>query len=309
MKEQFAIGIDVGGSSLKCGTVNRTGKIVHTFLQPLPEVKSEYDVITLIAAAIRKCAVEAGGAVSSVGIGFPGIVDKNIIIGGVDNLPGFENVPLGKLLQQETGYDIIIDNDANMMGFGELIYGAAQGCDDIVFLTVGTGIGGALVFNKRLYGGYKNRGAELGHIIIRHNGATCSCGTKGCLEAYASIPALINFYRDSAGVDDEAIIDGKLIVHEYLQSNAGAIEAMQQHFDYLATGVASYINIFSPQKVIIGGGISEAGDFYIKEINKRVQQLAMAATQQNTVIAAASLGNKAGILGCAAQAFNLSQVK
>ena len=305
MEKKYAIGIDVGGSALKCGVVNNTGDIVHTFLQPLNNAGNEETVISLIRDAIIRCATFAGNDVAGVGIGFPGIVDNNVIIGGADNLPGFENMRLGELLQQQTGHNIVIDNDANMMGFGELMYGAAKGCDDIVFLTVGTGIGGALVFNKKLYGGYKNRGAELGHMIIQQNGATCSCGTKGCLEAYASIPALINFYCNLTGAIDNTGVDGKLIVKEYLQNNVSAVEAMQQHFKYLAVGIASYINVFSPQKVIIGGGISEGGDFYIKEINARAQQLAMAATRKNTTITAASLGNKAGLLGCAAQAFNL----
>ncbi|ANH83716.1 sugar kinase [Niabella ginsenosidivorans] len=298
----YAIGIDVGGSSLKCGVINGAGEVVYALVQPMSAAGSEAAIITLITAAIRQCAAVVPGAVAGVGIGFPGIVEDNVVIGGADNLPGFENVPLGKLLQQQTGYRIIIDNDANMMGFGELTYGAAKGCSDLVFLTVGTGIGGALVIDKKLYGGYKNRGTELGHMIIQHNGTRCSCGARGCFEAYASITALIRNYKALRN-NKEVAVDGKMIVTRYLQHQPEAVAAMQKHFEYMAAGIAGLVNIFSPQKVVIGGGISEAGAFYIKEIATRVKLLAMPVTMQHTTLAAAALGNRAGLLGCAARVF------
>jgi glucokinase len=302
MKQTYAIGIDVGGSSLKCGIVSSAGDIVHYSLRSLDNVKTEAAVIGLIANVIRNCTLMAGGAVSGVGIGFPGIVDDNVIIGGADNLPGFKNLPLGTILEKDTRNRIYIDNDANMMAFGELVYGAGRNCSDMVFLTVGTGIGGALVINNKLYGGYKNRGTELGHVILQRNGVPCSCGAKGCFEAYASVTALINDYRI---IKNGKMLDvnGKIIVEQYLQNEKDALSVMDRHFDYMATGIAGFINVFSPQKIVVGGGISEAGDFYIREIESRVKQIAMPATMENTTIVAAALGNKAGMLGCAARAF------
>lgn len=302
MQDTYAIGIDVGGSSLKCGLVNNAGEIVHSFLQPLAGADTEQDVVTYIANAIQQCASEAPGAPRCVGIGFPGIVEDNIVIGGADNLPGFENLPLGEILKQKTGYDIVIDNDANMMGMGELAFGAGRGCSDIVFITVGTGIGGAFVIDGKLCGGYKNRGAELGHIILQHNGKPCSCGARGCFEAYASVTALINNYTKLAK-DTSLQVNGRLIVEKYLQHDTDAMLAMCSHFDYMATGIASLVNVFSPQKIVIGGGISEAGSFYIDEISERIKRIAMPAALQYTTLAAASLGNHAGLLGCAARAF------
>lgn len=295
----------MGGSSLKCGVVNVRGKIVHNFLQPLNNAVTEEAVITLIAEAIKQCAQMAGGAVYGVGVGFPGIVDENVVIGGADNLPGFENIPLGSVLQQQTGFPVFLDNDANMMGMGEWIYGAAKGCTDIVFLTVGTGIGGALVLRSELYGGYKNRGTELGHIILQQNGKTCCCGGRGCFEAYASVPALISHYKGLKETADAAI-DGRKVVEAYLQKEPAAIAAMNRHFEYMAAGITGFINVFSPQKVIIGGGISESGSFYINEIATRIMALAMPVARQHTTLMAAALGNKAGLLGCAAKVFQRS---
>ncbi|MGJ7032541.1 ROK family protein [Niabella hirudinis] len=304
MSSTYAIGIDVGGSSLKCGLVKHTGEVVNSFLKPLDGAYTEQAVISLIAEVIQQCAAAAGSqAVTGVGIGFPGIVEDHIVIGGADNLPGFENLPLGEILKQQTGFDIVIDNDANMMSLGELAFGSGKGCTDIVFLTVGTGIGGAVVINGKLYGGYRNRGGELGHIILQHNGESCSCGASGCFEAYASVTALIRQYK-KLDSDLSGPVNGKLITEKYLQQEANAVLAMHHHFDYMAAGIAGLVNIFSPQKVVIGGGISEAGSFYIDEIETRVRNTAMPAAFAHTTITAASLGNQAGLLGCAAKVFN-----
>ncbi|MEQ7801001.1 ROK family protein [Pedobacter sp. ASV1-7] len=303
MTESYAIGIDVGGSSLKCGLVSNTGKVIYSFLFPLDNIFTEGEVIALINAAIRKCVEHAPEKVRGVGIGFPGIVDQNVVIGGADNLPGFKNVDLGSIISASTSLNVVIDNDANLMGLGEQFYGAAADCTNVVFLTIGTGIGGGLIIDGKLYGGYKNRGTELGHITIQQDGAKCSCGLFGCLEAYASTTALINHYAELRGLDAENI-NGKMIVNNYLAKEPEAVEAMYKHFDHLATGIASMIHVFSPQKVVLGGGISEAGQFYISEIKKRVLKRTMPDTVQHTQIVAAQLGNKAGLLGCAARVFS-----
>jgi glucokinase len=223
-------------------------------------------------------------------------------VGGGVNLPGFEQLPLGKILNDRTGYDIVIDNDANLMGLAEVIYGAAKDSEDAIFLTIGTGIGGAIMINKKLFGGYHNRGAELGHTVIQHNGIQCACGGRGCLETYASVTALIEYYKTQNKAAEEHI-DGKTIIERYLADEDHAVNAMEHHFDYLAAGIVNCVNIFSPQKVIIGGGISEAGQFYIDELTHRVKKTAIPVSFSNTKIVAASLGNKAGLLGACANAF------
>lgn len=299
----YAIGIDIGGTSLKCGVVDDLGEIQFSFLVPLKGAKTEQEIITTIANAIKHCTEQLKVPIVGVGIGFPGVIDNDAIIGGGDNLPSFKQLTLGKILKKITGHNITIDNDANLMGLGELIYGAAKDCSDAVFLTVGTGIGGAIMINKKLYGGYNNRGSELGHIVIQQNGLPCACGGRGCLETYASVTALIDYYQslDKSSLEE---IDGRFIIEKYLAGEAYAIDAMERHFDYLAAGIISFVNVFSPQKVIIGGGISEAGQFYIDEIIHRTQALVIPVTSAHTQIVAANLGNKAGLLGCCANVFH-----
>ncbi|MBS1602013.1 MAG: ROK family protein, partial [Bacteroidetes bacterium] len=150
----------------------------------------------------------------------------------------------------------------------------------------------------------RGRGAELGHIIVQAEGGyPCGCGGRGCLEAHASVKALAEDYQRGLRPALSEEIDGRLIVARYLDGEPLAVEAMNRHFDWLAAGVAGLINIFSPQKVVIGGGISEGGDFYIREIRRRALSRAMKETSLNTAIEAAQLGNKAGLLGAAAQVF------
>jgi glucokinase len=302
ISNSYAIGIDIGGTSLKCGVVNELGEILFSFLVSLSEVKTEEEIINLIVSAITQCTQQLNEPIVGIGIGFPGLIENDVIVGGGVNLPGFEQLPLGKILNDITGYNIVIDNDANLMGLAEVIYGAAKDSDDAIFLTIGTGIGGAIMINKKLFGGYQNRGAELGHTIIQQNGLQCACGGMGCLESYASVTALIKYYKFQNKSAEENI-DGKIIIEKYLAGEEYAVITMQHHFDYLAAGIVNYVNIFSPQKVIIGGGISEAGQFYIDELTKRVKKTAIPVSFSNTEIVAATLGNKAGLLGACANVF------
>lgn len=298
---KYAVGIDVGGSSLKCGLVDDNGEIHYSSLVSLEGAKTEQAIIVIIAQAIEDCASKVPN-ITGVGIGFPGVIENNIVIGGADNLPGFNNCPLGVILSDVTGFqNIRIENDANLMGLGEQKFGAAKYCTDVIFLTVGTGIGGAIMIGNKLFGGFRNRGAELGHLVVEHGGIDCSCGGQGCLEAYASVTALINHYRKISNTS--GYLDGRFIVARYLSGEAYAIEAMTHHFDYLASGIIGLVNVFSPQKVVIGGGISEAGSFYINEIQQRVMAKCLSVSSEHTEFAAAMLGNKAGVLGCAAHVF------
>ncbi|MCD0470394.1 ROK family protein [Flavobacterium sp. JAS] len=302
MSKSYAIGIDIGGSSLKCGVVNELGEILFSFIVSLKDVKTKDEIITLISNAITQCTDQLKEPIVGIGIGFPGLIEDDVIVGGGVNLPAFEQLPLGKILKDLTGHNVVIDNDANLMGLAELIYGAAKDSTDAVFLTIGTGIGGAIMINKGLYSGFKNRGGELGHTVIQQNGILCNCGGRGCLETYASVTALINYYK-TQNTAAEKNIDGKTIIEKYLSGEDHAVKTMQHHFDYLAAGIVNFVNIFSPQKVIIGGGISEAGQFYIDELTQRVKAAALPISFAHSKIVAAELGNKAGLLGACANAF------
>jgi glucokinase len=301
----YAIGIDIGGTYIKYGLADHSGNILFESIKPtyLPD-SSVYDNIGNIIGEVRAFAASGGLGVAGIGIGVPAIVDNGLVTGCFTNLPELDGMALGRRLEQ-TGIPVCVGNDANLMGLAEWTFGAARGDSDAIFLTIGTGIGGAIVVNGELYGGYRGKGAELGHVIVQADGGyPCGCGGRGCLEAHASVRALVEDYQRSPDSSLSEDIDGAMVVDRYLAGEPAAVLAMNRHFDWLAAGIAGLINIFSPQKVVIGGGISEAGEFYIREIRERAMARAMKETSQNTLIEAARLGNRAGFLGAAALVFS-----
>jgi glucokinase len=302
---RYAAGIDLGGTFVKFALVSEKGDVIFENKLSIGGKISRDDILETIRTSIRMVVHKAKAediVLTGIGIGSPGLIYDGIVLGGADNLDRWENIDLRSLFSNEFGLPVFVDNDANVMGLGEVAYGAAKDCTDVIFITVGTGIGGAIVMNNQLYGGYKNRGAELGHIVMEHKGIECNCGGRGCLEAYASTSALIRQYAHVTGLDPETI-DGRFIVEKFNSGEEAAIKCMQEHTDYLGHGVAAFINTFAPQKVVIGGGISEAGQFYIDMIKAYAFRYAMRDCAANTEIVAAILGNKAGFLGAATLVF------
>ncbi|MGV8090520.1 MAG: ROK family protein [Mangrovibacterium sp.] len=302
---RYAVGIDLGGTFVKLALISDKGEMVFSEKLPIGSQASREDIINTLHKAIQMTLDYANGMkipVSGVGIGTPGVCDNGVVLGGADNLNGWINVDLGGIFSEAFHLPVIVDNDANVMGLGEAIYGAARDCSDVIFITVGTGIGGGMIVNGKLYGGYRNRGAELGHITINHTGIDCNCGGRGCLEAYASTSALIRQYAERTGLD-ERNIDGHYIVRKFNEGEKEAVECLQEHTDYLGHGIASFVNVFAPQKVVIGGGISEAGQFYIDMIKVATFRYAMPDCAVHTDVVGAVLGNQAGCLGAASLVF------
>ena len=309
---RYAVGIDLGGTAIKYAVIDEEGHLFYRGELPSLASDSKEAVVGQLKKAIDDCVhfTHTGPLVlCGVGIGTPGITDEmnRTVLGGAENIVGWENIPLADILEKETGIPVCVANDANMMGWGEQAFGAAKGCSDVLFITVGTGIGGAIIIDNKLYGGYKNRGTEIGHIPLIANGEPCACGSVGCLETYASTAALVRRFIRRCKEQDicfEEKVDGKSIVKLYLENHPVAVESMKEHWDFLGHGIAGLVNIFSLQKVIIGGGISEAGDFYIEQIEQKVALYAIADCRINTTICAAKLGNMAGTMGAAQMAFS-----
>ena len=304
-----AIGIDLGGTNIKYALISKKGDVFYESICPTCAENGRNAVIE----SIRFCISELVGIARTLhkniigaGIGTPGIIDNGLVLGGAENLPEWESLPLAGILSRGLDFSIFVDNDANLMCLGEVRFGEKENLEDVIFFTIGTGVGGAMILNGNLYGGHRNRGAELGHVIVNPKGAVCSCGNRGCLEAQASVTALIRDYKKLCGTKkiSNIKIDGKYIVDKYLKNEKEAIAAMNIHFDYLAIGIASFINVFSPQMIVIGGGIAEAGEFYINEIKKRALKIAMKETSIFTKITKAKLGNQAGFFGAAALVFD-----
>jgi glucokinase len=309
MNEEFryAIGVDLGGTFIKYGLVRMDGCLVYEnkkATQANTNARTVIDNIIYSIKDVQQFAISQNIKPIGVGIGSPGIVDKThrVLIGPASNINGWQDVMLADEVEKECNLPVVINNDANLMGLGEQAFGAARNFSDVLFLTIGTGIGGAIIIDNKLFGGCGNRGSELGHIPLIANGIACACGSIGCLEAYASTTALIKGFEKKCsdnGIEFPEEIDGKFIVQLFIENNKYAVESINEHCDYLGRGIAGMVNVFSPQRVVIGGGISEAGEFYIEKIRESVNKYVVSSCNVNTKISVAELGNNAGVLGAA----------
>jgi len=312
---EASIGVDLGGTAIKYALVNRQGEVLYQGTRPSSADISAEAVIHQLLECINDVRTFADSgkkvALKGIGIGTPGIIDETnrIVLGGAENIVGWENIHLAQRIESETKLNTILANDANVMGLGETMFGAGKGYQCIVFVTVGTGIGGAVIIDGKLFNGYANRGTELGHVPFIANGIDCACGSVGCLEAYASTAALIQTFiaeQAAQGVETpEEEVTGKFIVERYKQGDPLAVKCLNQHCDYLGHGIAGFINVFSPQRVVIGGGLPEAGDFYFDKVRKAAFRYAMSDCGVNTEIVPAQLGNMAGTIGAASLTFSV----
>ncbi len=299
---EYAIGIDLGGTTVKYAVVSSLGDILFSGVHDTNAEQGGEAILSQLLKGVNLCqdyAKQKGLSLKGIGIGTPGIVAEDLrsVVGGAENLPGWEHLPVAERVEQAGGLKVLMGNDANMMAYAEALFGAAKGATDVLFVTVGTGIGCGLLLDGKLYRGYKGRGMEMGHITVKSDGEMCACGRRGCLEHYASTAALVRRYEELAS--DGVSMNGREIVARYHAREPLALQVMDEHWDYLAHGIASMINLLSPQMIVVGGGISEAGEFYIEALGERVLKYAIPECASGVRIVRATLGNCAGELGAA----------
>jgi len=296
MSKKVGIGVDLGGTAIKYGLVAEDGTILWNTKKPTNAKSSGKEILSNIDSAILECVAQAKQLelqVSSVGVGTPGLVqDKNRIVGAAFNLADWGDIPLGTLIQEKVKLPTFVANDADMMGLGEFTNGGCTN-ETIVFLTLGTGIGGALFINGELFQGHFGLGGELGVLPMVINDEILNW------EDVASTTAMVQLYQKQCDVSVKDNVNGKFITQRYDEGESLAIKVINETAKNVALGVASYINILNPKKVVIGGGISNAGDFFIDKIKENVQQFALKECLENVSIERAQLGNTAGLVGAA----------
>lgn len=313
-KKMYRLGIDLGGTNIVAGIVDENCKIISTAKRktncPRPSEKIADDIAEASFEAIEKAGITLGD-ISVAGIGAPGDIDvKNGIILLADNLE-FVNVPIVKMLQERMGISFNIQNDANAAAYGEYIAGAGKGTKDFIMLTLGTGVGGGVVINGNLYAGFSNKGAELGHSVINIDGEMCSCGRRGCLEAYASATALIRQTKAAMQQNKQSImwqlcdndldnVTGITAFEAMRKGDPTAKQVVDKYIYYISVGIVDNIYVFQPEVICLGGGISGEGDSLIAPIIENVKnQIPSFNPQIDTKIKIAELGNDAGIIGAA----------
>jgi glucokinase len=308
------LGIDIGGTSVKMGFVGEDGRISHRFVMKMPHTMKQEDTARLIGERVNEEAAKLKRKIDAIGIGCPGII--NAPAGACEyaaNL-NWNHLPIVGILQEVTGVKRIrISNDANVAMLGEAKFGAGKGKRDIVLITLGTGVGGGLFLNGQLYEGGEGKGAEIGHMLLVMNGQLCTCGERGCLEAYCSVSALI---RDTM---QEMQRNPKSLMWDYVGGNidnvsgftafecakkgdATAMKVVDQYVSYLGTAIINIINIFRPEMIIIGGGLSGQKDYLIGLLDKFLAYHHYGFggdLAPKPEILVSELGNDAGIIGAA----------
>lgn len=307
----YHIGIDLGGTNIAVGITNGYNEIVARNSRKTKAAKS-FDALVADIAQTAKETVHkskiAENEIISVGMGTPSCINPETgLLVNANNL-GWRNVPLQKEIEKYFRRPISIANDADCAAIGEVYAGAAQDADSAVMVTLGTGVGGGIVINRRIFSGGDGMGSEIGHTKLVFDGEKCTCGKKGCFEAYASATALISQTKAAMRENKDSIlnqtpigeVEAKTVFDAAHKGDETAIKVIDKYTDYLAAGISTLITLFRPKVLIIGGGISGQGDYLLKPLRKKVFDSTFAAEEINIPeIRAARLGNDAGIIGAA----------
>ena len=305
------IGIDVGGTNVKLALVNENGQIVYSNSVPTrAEMGYEFTVNNIkqaIYELLKETKLEAKD-IQGIGFGFPGQVDyKAGIVRNAPNIPGWVEVPIAKLIEDEFNIPTRVDNDVRCAALGELNYGAGKGCENMVCITVGTGIGSGLIINGKLVRGASNAAGEIGHIKLQmHEGPICGCGDTGCFEAFASGPSIVamaeEYIKGGKSTKFREMANGTAITPFIVCEAAKAGDPVAQRIftimgEYLGIGLSSVVNLLNPEKIIIGGGVADAGEILMRPLVDTLRKRAMKIAGSAVEVVPAQLGNTAGVIG------------
>jgi len=308
-------GIDVGGTNIKFGLVSTDGKILYREQRPTMVDKGPeplMHLVTNISEILLFYAAEEEYDVRWLGVGTPGAVDnrEGKVIGCSPNIKGWEGMEIGRILHERLNLPIYVDNDVNAMALAETRFGAAVGYKSVICITVGTGVGGGVILDGKLWRGANFAAGELGHISIDMNGAQCRCGNKGCVEAYCSSSAIIsrvtNKLNNGLTPVFKEVLDGSLdnlnikkLFAAAKKEDEIAIEVLSETAEYLGRGLAGVVNLFNPEIVVIGGGVADGGTNFIDKVAEVIKKYAFEPATSNLRVTRATLGNDAGFIGAA----------
>jgi len=315
------IGVDLGGTNMRVGVVTSEGRMIHRLMLPTRVTLGLHMVVERIINAIQEVinqTIAQGKLIKGIGIGSPGTIDiQSGIIISSPNFPKWKRVHLKQMIEERLSVPTFMDNDANAFAFGEKWVGAGKEVQSLVCLTLGTGVGGGIILNNRIWHGADGMAAEIGHMTILPDGLKCNCGNYGCLESYASASSIVRrtckaiqsgkvtMVLDYAKGDLENITSD-LVYQAALKGDELAIHIMNETATFLGIGIANLINILNPEMIVVGGGLTNAWDIIYPVTLKEVHKRALSEVAKRVKIVRASLGDNSGIIGAAGIAyFNL----
>jgi glucokinase len=308
---KYCVGVDLGGTNITIALVDLKGKIKN---KVKISTQANKDACYIIKTIIENIKVLVRGINSSqiigIGIGAAGQIDHpNGMIQFSPNLH-WRNIPIVKEIKKEFKVPVFIDNDANVACYGEFLFGAGQGAQSIICVTLGTGVGGGIIIDGKIYRGAGGAAGEIGHLTVESRGRKCNCGNHGCMEAYVGAPHMRERCIEKIKAGRKSIItkivEGslskitpKVLLEAAFYKDALALEIWQETGMYLGIGLASLINIFNPEKIIIGGGVANAGKLISDPMKKTIKERALAVSLHEVKIVRAKLGEEAGVIGAA----------
>lgn len=312
---EYSIGIDIGGTKIATGIVGREGNVLSKRIYPTPSStnKEILELLTETVGDYIRIATEKGMELVSVGIGSAGQIDykRGKILSGTVNIKDWNNIDIRKSLSLITNLPIYLDNDANTFAIAEHQLGSGKGVDDVVCLTLGTGIGGGIISGGNVIRGRWGGAAELGHISVNFNGPDCNCGSKGCIETYASGTGIANRMKEKLRLSNRAeftyykenphLLTSKEVFVWREQGSIEAIEIIDQTIKALTFGVVNIIHTFNPSMIIFGGGLAEANSWLISEVKKSLETIGMSSLVKDVELKISKLGQDAGLIGAAYQ--------
>ena len=300
LSERSVFAVDLGGTHLRVALVDDTGKILQHLKQETPKGKSPAGILDALASAAEKWSGDKRSIVAA-SIMVPGAVDNDkAVVVQAPNLPSLINFELKAELQKRLGWPVFLENDANAAAVGEMWLGAARGCRDVVSVTLGTGVGGGVILNGKLWRGSHGSAGEIGHTTVDpFSGLKCKCGNTGCLELFASATAIVRMARE-LGMEQST---AEQVYDAGRSGDELALSVFKRFGMYLGIGLANLINLIDPQIIVITGGAVNGWDLFAAEMYRQVEERAFRATAQQIRIARAECGDNAGLLGAARLAF------
>ena len=313
---KYGFGVDLGGTTVKIAYFDENGTMLNKWEIPTVTAGGGTQILPDIAASIKGYMAEHDvdpSSIVGIGIGVPGPVDGKGVVNKCINL-GWGVFNISDALSDLTGFPVKAGNDANVAALGEYWKGGGQGCDNMVFATLGTGVGGGIVIDGKVFSGHNHAGGELGHIVIEKGGVPCTCGRFGCWEAYSSATALIRMTKEKIAECEQSgratrmnefvarsgKVSGRTAFDAMRAGDEAAKEVVDQYISYLAVGIGNIINVFQPEVISIGGGISNEKENLLAPLLSLIPKESYAPDViEPPRIAIAKLGNDAGIIGAA----------
>ena len=311
LMSKYSVGVDLGGTNITIALVDLKGKIKNKVKISTQADKDARYIIQTIIENIKLLVRDINcNQIIGIGIGAAGQIDH--AKGMIQFSPNlhWRNIPIVKEIKKECKLPVFIDNDANVACYGEYLFGAGKGAQSIICVTLGTGVGGGIIIDGKIYRGAGGGAGEIGHITVESKGRKCNCGNHGCMEAYVGAPHIRERCIERLKTGEKSIItrlvEGslskitpKVLEEAAFYKDALALELWQETGMYLGIGLASLINIFNPEKIIIGGGVANAGKLISDPMMKTIKERALAVSLHDVKIVRAKLGEEAGVIGAA----------